>query len=134
HMLGYSLDELLQHNIGDITHPDDLGSNLQARREVMAGQEGSEIFEKRYLHKSGKPVWARLVGSPMYDEHGNISGLFAMVENIDERKQAEDALRRMQREMASSEQRLHHITRATLDLIWDWDLVKPYLWWGEGSE
>lgn len=38
------------------------------------------------MHKSGVPVWVRLVGSPINDEKNNIVGLFAMVENITARK------------------------------------------------
>jgi PAS domain S-box-containing protein len=133
-MLGFTLDEMLHKNISTLTHPDDISDNLRVRAEVMAGREGSEIFEKRYLHKSGASVWARLVGSPIRDEQGKVVALFAMVENINERKLSETELRRMQGEIVASEQRLRYITRASLDLIWDWDLVSRAIWWGEGLQ
>ena len=130
-MLGYSLDELLQLNIAAITHPDDLPGNMKVRQEVLSGREGSEIFEKRYLHKSGASIWARLVGSPLYDGRGAMTGLFAMVENIHQRKLATEELARMQAEIAASEERLRYITRASLDFFWDWDLVSNTIWWGD---
>lgn len=96
-MLGYTLPELRGTSIGAITHPDDLSANLAKRAEVTAGIVGSEIFEKRYLHRNGSVVWARLVGAPMRDDDGRIVSLFAMVEDITERKLFDERRRQSQR-------------------------------------
>src|SRR5437764_15043206 len=59
-MLGYSAAELAQRTIFDVTHPDDLESNLQLYAEMTAGQRSSYQIEKRYIRKDGSVFWGRL--------------------------------------------------------------------------
>lgn len=56
--LGYTADELLARRVQDVTHPDDLPSTLDARREAAEGGEGACSLEKRYLRKDGEVVRA----------------------------------------------------------------------------
>ncbi|HTQ98970.1 MAG TPA: PAS domain S-box protein [Candidatus Acidoferrum sp.] len=133
-MLGYSVEEIRGTNNVALTHPEDQIVTRQARADVAAGVEGSGILEKRFLHKAGHYLWVRLIGSAVHDADGRVVSLFAMVEDITDRKQTEAELSRMQDEIAISEQRLDYITRATLDLIWDWDVATGKLWWGDGLQ
>jgi len=61
-MLGYRRDELLGGNFQDITHPEDIDRNLAAVERVLSGEIDSYQQEKRYIHKSGRVVWASLRG------------------------------------------------------------------------
>ncbi|MES2605504.1 MAG: PAS domain S-box protein, partial [Pseudomonadota bacterium] len=145
-MLHYERAEVLGRDITlTMTHPDDVAGTLRVREEVVLGVAGSEIFEKRYLAKNGEVVWGRIVGSPIRDANGNVTRLFAVIEDISVQRQAKEQLReseernkqlhdKLMAEVAASEQRLRYITRASLDLIWDWDLVNSNIWWGEGLQ
>jgi len=61
-------------------------------------QQTNEPFqsERRYLHKDGKVIWARLTCAPVID-HGKVRGYMGLVEDITERKQMDEQLRRSQR-------------------------------------
>ncbi len=98
-MLGYSLAELRTRNFASLTHPDDLKLNLQLRDEVLAGQRDSFVMEKRYLKKNGEIVWTRHSVSAVRAAGGKIMRLIVIVENITERKRAEETLRKQQTEL-----------------------------------
>ncbi len=90
---GYSEAELLASNFQDITHPDDLPQDRENIRQILAGEIQIVKFEKRYLHKRGQIVWVNLTGTLRRDETGNPLYFIATFEQIDDRKQAEFALR-----------------------------------------
>ncbi|MCP4150521.1 MAG: PAS domain S-box protein, partial [bacterium] len=52
-MVGYSETELLAMNFKSITHPDDLESDLEYVRSLLAGKIPSFQMTKRYYHKQG---------------------------------------------------------------------------------
>ena len=54
--LGYSRAELLQKRFQDLTHPEDLPSNLDQFTALMRGEIDTFQVEKRYLHKDGHAV------------------------------------------------------------------------------
>ena len=92
-MLGYTEDELRKLNFADITHPEDLIRNLQARDDLLAGRQESFVMEKRYLRKDGSIMWARASVSATHGPGGELATLVVMAEDITERVQAEAALR-----------------------------------------
>ena len=69
-MLGYSEEELLCMTINDVTHPDDREPNLRLRRQIVEGSTDGFQLEKRYIHKTGRIVWAQLRVTAIRDEDG----------------------------------------------------------------
>ncbi len=59
-MLGYTAEELLALGQSDITHPDDQEESLRIYHRMMVERETSVEFLKRYVHKQGHTVSARL--------------------------------------------------------------------------
>jgi hypothetical protein len=59
-IVGYSRDELLVRSFQDITHPDDLATDLEHVRKILAGEIQAYTIEKRYLTKAGDTVWINL--------------------------------------------------------------------------
>ncbi|WP_013321493.1 PAS domain S-box protein [Gloeothece verrucosa] len=57
-MIGYSEAELLRLTFEDITHPDDLETNLAALEQMLKGEYSTYQVEKRYLHQEGRLIWA----------------------------------------------------------------------------
>ena len=93
-MLGYSQDEVRQLTFRDVTHPDDLKITEQCHHELVRGERDSCRFEKRYIRKDGRIVWADVWVSAIRDEVGEYqSGISAAID-ITDRKQAEEALQR----------------------------------------
>lgn len=93
-MVGYSLDELRSMTFMDITHPDDLETDLRQFEAVLAGKHDGFQMEKRYIRKDGETVWARLSVSVVRSPSGEVLYDLAVIENITPHKQAEQALRR----------------------------------------
>jgi signal transduction histidine kinase len=74
---------------------------IEGRREFFQ-------IEERVNHKSGRRLWVRLTASTYIENSTQIKFAVALFEDITERKQAEEALRR-------SEERLRELSRKTLD-------------------
>src|SRR5205809_1924929 len=55
-LVGYSEAELLARTFQDLTHPEDLGRDLENVRQMIAGEIQSYQMEKRYFHRSGRIV------------------------------------------------------------------------------
>jgi PAS domain S-box-containing protein len=92
-ILGYSREELLQKTFQEITHPDDLDADQAYTRQLLAGEIGSFSMEKRYIRKDGSIVWGNLTVSLVREPSGEPSYSIAVIEDITERKQAEEKIR-----------------------------------------
>ena len=91
-MLGYSEDEILALGIQGITHPDDFELDQQLAMRVTRGEIPSYTIDKRYIRKDGKAIWGRLTVSMMHDADGTPTIGIGMIEDITDRKQAEQEL------------------------------------------
>lgn len=91
-MLGYSEAELLQLRYQDIAHPDERQETEAALATLYAGQASSVTLEKRYFHKDGSIRWTNLVLSILRDAEGQAISDIAIVQDISDRKQIEQAL------------------------------------------
>lgn len=90
-ILGYSREELLAMGSWDITHAGDLPANQEFLERLVAGEIDTYSMEKRYIRKDGSPVWTNLTVSLLRDPEGDRT-LLAVVEDISDRKAAEEAL------------------------------------------
>ena len=92
-IVGYSSEELRALSFQDITHPDDLKTDLDYVRQVLAGEIQEYSMEKRYLRKNHSPVWVNLTVGLVRDQAGAPKYFVSVIEDITERKQAEEAVR-----------------------------------------
>jgi len=88
-IVGYSEEELLGRTFQNITHPDDLDTDLELARQVLARERDTYSMEKRYFRKSGDIVWVCLTVSLVCDERDEPKYFIAIIEDISKRKQAE---------------------------------------------
>jgi PAS domain S-box-containing protein len=89
-IVGYEPEELLQTTFQDITHPDDLEEDLAQVSRLLADELQTYTLEKRYLRKDGSIVWVNLTVSLVRDAAGEPAYLIVAVEDINERKKAEE--------------------------------------------
>lgn len=92
-MLGYEPEELKRINWKEITHPDDLQESQNVMNLLLSGEQSCHRYEKRYLHKLGAIVWADVSTILQRDEKGDPLYFITNVNNINQRKEAEDKLR-----------------------------------------
>lgn len=92
-MLGYSVDELTDLTIFDITHPEDLDDSRSRYQKMVQGRADSYRFEKRYVRKDGTTVWADVSISPVRGPDGKHVATIGVIADITDRKKSEEELR-----------------------------------------
>lgn len=103
-MLGYPRDELLRMTWAEMTPPGDLERNIELFDQLIAGQRNGYRMTKRFLRKDGGIVHAEIDVRALRHADGSVRQLFATVQDITERKTAEDALQRSQQQLLKSQQ------------------------------
>ena len=95
-LLGYTKDELLALSFQDLTHPDDLPSELEVRDRVLSGELARARFEKRFIRKDGAIVTASITLAIVRDRAGAPDYFLAVAEDLGPLRQAERALHTQQ--------------------------------------
>ena len=67
-MLGYSKEELLKGSFQDITHPDDLATDMAFVGQMLRKEIETYQMEKRYFRKDGSIIWVLLSVSLTWQE------------------------------------------------------------------
>jgi|WetSurMetagenome_2_1015567.scaffolds.fasta_scaffold01619_4 PAS domain S-box-containing protein len=95
-MLGYSEKEMLAFTFKDITHPDHISGDVDSVKKLYDGLITVYQTEKRYISKDKKIIWGSINISSIRDKAGNFLYFLAMIDNITERKKAEEELKNTQ--------------------------------------
>lgn len=88
-IVGYSHEELATKTFQDITHPDDLHTDLGYMQKLLNGEINTYSLEKRYLRKDGSVVWINLTVALVRGDSGQPRYFISVVEDISGRKQLE---------------------------------------------
>ncbi len=91
-LLGYSEQELRATSFQHVTHADDLRHVQSYIQRVLEGYIQSHEQEKRYIHESGHTVWVQWHVSLLKDSETGTKRLFFQVQDISDRKKAEEKL------------------------------------------
>ncbi|HEX8144889.1 MAG TPA: EAL domain-containing protein [Pyrinomonadaceae bacterium] len=91
-LLGYTEQELLATDFQAITHPEDRDNAIAYIKQLLKGDIPSHQMEKRYLHKDGHSVWVLWSVSLAHEERRRSSHLIFQVQDITDRKNAEQRL------------------------------------------
>ena len=90
-MVGYARQELMGMSFLDITHPDDHASS--AAGWELGKDRGVHRVEKRYVRKDGAVIWVDLHATIVRGADGTIEYTLGMVQEITDRKAAEEKVR-----------------------------------------
>jgi formate hydrogenlyase transcriptional activator len=91
---GRTEQDLLGRNFQSITHPDDLLENCEKLQQLADGKVRHYEMKKRYVRRDGSVRWVDAAVVAMGNEGNRPVWHMAIVQDITERKQAEDSLRR----------------------------------------
>jgi PAS domain S-box-containing protein len=82
-------------------------------------------FEERIIRPTGELRYLRSWGKVQVDNEGNLVKMIGACLDITESKKAEDALKK-------SNERYEYVNKATNDAIYDWNVIRDHLEWGDG--
>lgn len=114
-ILGYTERELLSMDFQAITHPDDLGTDLNFVSRLLAGEIETYNLHKRYYHKSGRLIRAQLTVSLVRDEQNRPMYFISQVQDRTQEHEAEQKLRQAYSELEEFSARLSHDIRSPLN-------------------
>jgi PAS domain S-box-containing protein len=90
-MFGRSAAELTGSPVSEFTHPHDL-ERTQIAFDFAVRDGSAGRVEKRYLHKSGRTVWAVVSYAVVFDDDGKPSHTISQIEDVSARRESEQAL------------------------------------------
>jgi diguanylate cyclase (GGDEF)-like protein/PAS domain S-box-containing protein len=115
-MLGYSAEDHSSRTFDLFTHPDDLAKTKQLMRQLMNGERDHYEHDKRYIRKDGEVIWVHVRAWLEPPVEGQPRTAIAMIENINERKLAEIALRENSERLERLVETQRDIASAGVDL------------------
>jgi PAS domain S-box-containing protein len=129
-MLGFSGEELKSLSYVEITHEEQLEPTRALVEELLQGKRRDFQIEKQYRRKNGSLVWVRNNISIVPGTGRVPRFLMAIVEDISERKQAEERLQRSEAFLAEGQ----HLSRTgsfswrveTGEIIWSEELYRIF--------
>lgn len=90
-ILGYEESELIGRKVSDLASQDYRKETGKLFRRLIEKGVAYHL-DKRYLRKDGSLVWVNVSASPVRDAQGNTCAAVAVIRDISERKQAQNAL------------------------------------------
>ena len=119
---GYTPEELIGKSCAEMVHPEDREKSRLANLEIMAGHPVTD-FENRYVRKDGTTV--NVLWSAYWSESNGT--MFQVARDITQRKQAEAALQKTNRQLASALQANQLIMDNSQDVICALDAKGQFL-------
>ena len=89
-MVGYPEAELLQKTFTEITHPDDVQTDMELAKQLFKGEIPSYRMQKRYQKKNGEFIWINLTASIIHGSDGRRLHGLAMIEDTTEIKRTQE--------------------------------------------
>jgi len=85
-MVGRSRQELLGFDSKPFTHPEDVGITEASHERIMQNNVSHVRYEKRYIHRDGRVIFAEVSKSPVIDEDGEVRYFIISERDITEEK------------------------------------------------
>lgn len=93
HITGYTREALLGMRFTALTHPEDREANFDEYQALSRGDTSAFSTQKRYIRADGQTIWVQVDATMLRDDMGKPIHSLAIIQDITERKRAEEALR-----------------------------------------
>lgn len=89
---GYTKEEMRSLTIQQVTHPNDLATDMAMMHKLLDGSQASYTLEKRKIRKDGTIIWVNHAVSLDHHADGSPYQFISAIHDISERKRAEEEL------------------------------------------
>ena len=110
-IIGYEREELEKTSIFDITHPEEVSNVQKMINDLLGDNVQSFSRETQFLRKDGIPVWVNVTISPVSSPSGEPLYFILFLENITKRREIEEMLQSLVKDLAEANQSLEDFTR-----------------------
>jgi len=114
---GFSESEFRTLYFHSLTHPEDLDAHQFQVGQLLSDEIGAFQLEERYFHKSGSVAWVFLSVSLLRDGKRKPLYFIAQIQDITERKQADEQIKRSLKEKEVLLKEIHHRVKNNLQVI-----------------
>ena len=112
-ILGYPREELTKLTWTEITHPDDLDADLEHFNRILTGESEGYRIDKRFIRRDRAIIDASIDVRVVRRQSGEIQFFVATIQDITERKRANDELRRQKNLYVALSATNHAIARTS---------------------
>ncbi|MDZ4796094.1 MAG: PAS domain S-box protein [Bacteroidota bacterium] len=123
-LLGYPAERWVNEPSfwADHIHPEDRNWAVEYCARSTQKKKAHE-FEYRMIAADGRIVWLRDIISVIVEDDKPVRLRGIMVDITEQKKSEEDIVK--------SNARFQMVSKATSDIVWDWDIVNDSLWWND---
>ncbi len=100
-LLGYTPDDMVGRTVESFLFAEDLGDHGEQMNSRREGRHG--MYERRFRHKDGHPVWAIVSATAFIDEAGRFQGSLAMITDNNERRRAQTEKENLQAQLLQAQ-------------------------------
>jgi|CXWL01.1.fsa_nt_gi PAS domain S-box-containing protein len=123
---GRVLEEEIGNGWAEGVHPDDLNRCLEFYTKAFDARQDFQM-EYRLRNAKNEYRWVLDQGMPMFAADGTFTGYIGSCVDVTDHMLAME-------ELHFAEERLRLVSKATNDVVWDWNLAANILYWGTNFE
>ena len=109
-LLGYPEKELMGKTWTQLTHPDDLPAEEARFKQMLGGEVNGFVMDKRFIRRDGKIRYVSLSMQCMRKDTGEVDCILALVQDMTDRKQNEQAIVRLNEQLRNANEDLQGFT------------------------
>lgn len=115
-VLGWDAEELMNHHITELVHPDDSSIVTSALATALTTETTSGPFQSRYQHKDMSWRYLEAIGMSLVDDPA-VDGIIVNLRDVTERVRLTESLRASEERLESQVAELQELHRAKNDFV-----------------